>query len=113
MPFDYHELDNVLRHERCLESEVNTLPRFVRVSDPVEYSHNVVVAESFDRLGNLLHAIERQLKEVVEGTWEERELCFRRFHPETHELATKAAEAIAAFKRQVYAEGEKYKELNK
>lgn len=81
-------------------------------TDPVIKCRIANVQESFERLGNLLHAIERQLREVVEGTWEERELCFQRFSNETHDLATQAAEVVAEFKRQVYAEAERYKELN-
>lgn len=100
------------RHERCLELEDCLLPRSA-AADPVTYSHNVNAADSFERLGNLLHAIERQLREVVEGTWEEQELCFRRFSSETFEHATKAADAVAEFKRQVFAESERYKELNR
>lgn len=80
---------------------------------PATYSRNANAADSFERLGNLLHAIERQLREVVEGTWEEREMCFRRFSSETFEHATKAADAVAEFKRQVFVESERCKELNR
>lgn len=97
------------RHEDCLAREDWKGVPFTP-EQAVEFNHNANVAASFEKLGHLLHAIERQLKEVSEGTWEEEALCFRRFEPETHELAISAAEAIGAFKRKVFVECEKYKE---
>lgn len=132
MAHDYHELENVLRHERCLELEDCLLPRSV-AADPGPtvvvggtYTlsqlqamsaslkcHHANAAESFEVLGKLLANMEQRLRSFTDGTEEEQLVCSKRYVEETRELSTKAAEVLGELKRQVFAESEKYKELNR
>ena len=79
----------------------------------VEFSRNRNRQECFEELGRWLAWQEQKWREVITGTKEEQLTCEVRYVPATHNLAQRVADALWAFKREAFAEAEKYKEITK